>query len=437
MGTSISTKKISIVLGVVLLAVIVFLLGPKPMPVDIGKLSRGPLQIVVESEGRTRIRHIYTVTAPVSGRLQRVTLKAGDAVKAGETLLTQIEPSSPEFLDFRTTAQRQAKVSASSAQCELAKADIRRAEAALDYAKADLRRNQALVDKHFVSAQALDQAQLAVRTREAELAVAKKTLAAREAELAMDQAALMPTRLPQGASNIVNLIAPISGKVLRVLEESETSVSPVSLGKPIMEIGDPQDIEVLAEMLSVNAAKIRVGAQAQIVGWGGGKALKGHVRRIEPYGFTKISALGIEEQRVNVLIDFDEPPENWNVMEHGYRVDVQVVVWEGGNILKVPMGALFRDGNEWAAYSIDKDDHAQLRHVSIGHSTSQEAEVLNGLAESDSVILHPNDRLRDGDFVMDRQVMEAGGPRPAKQEPSKEEHPKSEQKSFLKKGAQK
>ncbi|MDD5033407.1 MAG: HlyD family efflux transporter periplasmic adaptor subunit [Methylococcaceae bacterium] len=399
-----SGKKVFILVGAALFVLLAVLLGPKPMPVDVGKLGRGPLQITVESEGRTRIKNIYAISAPVAGRLLRSPLKAGDAVEAGKTVLARIDPPIPEFLNSRTLAERKAKVESAVALCELAKAEVTRARAALDFSRAELARNQALVVKRLVAPQVLEQAQLAVRTKEAELAVAEMTRKSREAELEMSRALLMPTKAAvtgSGGGNLIELIAPISGKVLRVLEESEGLVA---VGKPLLEIGDPTDLEVLVEMLSENAAKVRVGQEVRILRWGG-KTLKGRVRRIEPYGFIKISALGIEEQRVNVLIDFDEPIENWHTMEHGYRVDVQVVIWEHNDVLKIPMGALFRDGNEWAAYRIS-DHRAQMLPVKIGQSTNQEAEVVSGLSESDQVILHPSDRLRSGDLVMDRLEME-------------------------------
>lgn len=400
MDTSfLNRKRIAVTIGIILLVLLVIMLGPRPMPVDIGMTSKGPLQIMVESEGRTRIKNIYIVSAPVAGRLLRISLKAGDTVKAGETVLALIEPPQPDFLDARTIAERKAKVSSSIALSELAKADVERAKAALDYARAELSRNETLIAKHFLAPQVLEKFQLEVRTKEAELAVAEKNWKHRQSELEMSRASLLPTNpmnQDSGIRDVVKVVAQTSGKVLRVLQESEVLIR---VGTPILEIGDPTDLEVLLEMLSENAAKVRVGAEAIFSGWGG-KPLRGRVRRVEPYGFIKISALGIEEQRVNVLVDLLGPIEDWQVMEHGYRVDAQIVIWERNDVLKVPMGALFRDSNEWAVFQVTPQNTAELRHIKIGQSNNSEAEVIEGLSEGSKVILHPSDRIRSGALVI-------------------------------------
>lgn len=402
-ATRLRGKTVFIVIGAVLFGVLAVLLGPKRMPVDLGTANRGPLRIMVESEGRTRIKSIYTVSAPIDGRLLRISLKAGDTVKVGETVLALIKPPSPEFLDARTVAERRARVHSAEALCELARAEVKRAEAALDYARAELKRNETLIARRFLSPQNLEKSQMEVRTKEAEVAVAEKNLKSRESELDMNRASLLavvPADEASAGGGIVKVIAQTAGKVLRVLQESEVFIK---AGTPILEIGDPGDLEVLVEMLSENAAKVRVGAEASISGWGG-KTLQGRVRRVEPYGFIKVSALGIEEQRVNVLIDFTDPAEDWRVMAHGYRIDAQVVVWARDSVLKAPMGALFRDGNDWAVFRVDTRGVAELRHVELGQSNDTEAEILGGLSEGDRVVLHPSDRLRTG-----MPIVENGG----------------------------
>ncbi|MEQ1638142.1 MAG: HlyD family efflux transporter periplasmic adaptor subunit [Methylococcales bacterium] len=398
-----SRKLIIFIIVIPLLALLATLLRPRPSAVELGTVTKGALRVMVESEGRTRIRNIYTVSSPVAGRLLRTTLKPGDSVKAGENLLAQIEPPNADILDVRAVAEREAKVRSSAALLELAQAEVNRALASLDYARAELKRNEALTAQQFLAQQLLEKSQLDVRTKETELEVAKKNLKSRQSELEMNRASLLPGHTSNKAANssgIVKVVAQLSGKILRVLQESEVSIK---VGTPILEIGDATDLEVLLEMLSENAAKVRDGAETLLSGWGG-KVLHGRIRRVEPYGFTKVSALGIEEQKVNVLVDFIDPVADWQTMEHGYRVDAKIVVWERSDALKVPMGALFRDKNEWAVFRVTPEKTLALRQIKIGQSNNEEAEVLEGLVQGDQVVLHPSDQVRSG-----MPVIEADG----------------------------
>lgn len=394
-------KLIIFIIVVPLIMLFAFLLRPRPSVVESGLVTKGALQVMVESEGRTRIRNVYSVSSPVAGRLLRTGLKAGDTVKAAETVLAYIEPPNSDILDPRTVAEREAKVKSSTALCELAQAEVRRASASLDFAKAELARNETLIAQQFLAQQLLEKSQLEVRTKEAELEVAKKNLKSRQSELEMNRASLL---LPKVSSNIstkgstVKVIAQSSGKVLRVLQESEVLIK---VGTPILEIGDATDLEVLLEMLSENAAKIKVGAETLLSDWGG-KTLHGRVRLIEPYGFTKVSALGIEEQKVNVLVDFIDPIADRQALEHGYRVDAKIVVWKRHDVLKLPMGALFRDGNEWAVFRITPEKTLELCQIKIGQSNNEEAEILGGLTEGDQVVLHPSDQMRTGMPVINK-----------------------------------
>lgn len=393
--STISRKLIIFFIGIFFIALFAFLLRPRPVVVEMGSVSKGPLQIMVESEGRTQIKNVYTISAPVSGRLLRIPLKAGDAVIAEKTVLARIDPPHPVMLDTRTIAERRVKVNSSVALNALARAEVNRAKAALDYANADHKRNEALNAKKFIAQQALEKSQLEVRIKQAELIVAEDNLKSRESELEMNKALLLPTRLSNQSSSsdgVISVIVESNGKVLKVLQESESFISG---GTPILEIGDPTNLEILLEILSENAAKIRVEAKARILGWGG-KTLQGRVRRIEPYGFTKVSALGIEEQRVNVLIDFVDPLEDWQLMEHGYRVDAQIVSWENDKTLKMPMGALFRNKNKWAVFRVSAENIIELRYVEIGHSNNLEAEMVNGLEYDDRIVLYPSDTLQSG-----------------------------------------
>lgn len=388
-------KLIILIIAIPLIVILAILLGPRPDVVELGSVEKGPMKVMVESEGRTQIKNIYSISAPVSGRLLRTQLKAGDAVIAGKTILAQIEPPTPNNLDSRTIIELKAKVKSSTALCELARAEVIQATAALDFSQADLKRNKKLIALNFLSQQALEQSQLELRTKKAELEVAKKNLKSRESELEMDQASLLPLKPSDQQSKnteVIKIMAQTNGKVLQVLQESEISIEK---GAPIIEVGDPADLEVLLEMLSENAAKVLTGKEALLSGWGG-KVLHGQVRRIEPYGFIKVSALGIEEQRVNVLVDFVDPIDDWNILAHGYRVDAQIVVWERENVLKVPMGALFRDKNNWAVFLLTADGTVEQRQITIGHSSDIEAEVIKGLAENDRVVLHPSDQIQPG-----------------------------------------
>ena len=393
-----------VAVGAVLLLVglLAFLLGPDPIAVDTAVIKRGPMVVTVSSEGRTRVKEQYEVVAPIAGRLLRASLKAGDNVVAGETIIGTIEPPQPQFHDLRASAELKAKVRAAEASRGLAMADLERAKADLEFAKREHERNQSLSGIGAVSDRILQQSSRDAKMREAAVLIAESMVKQRASELELAKAsqgspgASDDIEGPRPASGIV-LRAPVTGRILNVLKESEAIVSP---GMPLMQLGDVTKIEVMLEMLSEDAIKVREGAVATIEGWGG-RQLNARVRRIEPSGFTKISALGIEEQRVRVLLDFTDPPEAWQSLGNGFRANAKIAVWNGDNVLKVPMGALFRDGNRWASYVV-VDNLAQLRHLEIDHLTDLEAEVVSGLTEGASVILHPSDRISGGTPVKRR-----------------------------------
>jgi HlyD family secretion protein len=385
-----------------LVGLLAFLLAPDPIAVDTAVVKRGPMVVTVSSEGRTRVKEQYEVVAPIAGRLLRVSLKAGDSVVAGETIIGTIEPPQPQFHDSRASAELKAKVQAADASRALAVADLERAKADLEFAKREYERNQSLSGIGAVSDRILQQSSRDAKMREAAVLIAESMVKQRVSELELAKASL---GLPGAANPLEGSIpasgmvlrAPVTGRLLNVLKESESIVSP---GMPLMQLGDVTQIEVMLEMLSEDAIKVREGAVAAIEGWGG-RQLNARVRRIEPSGFTKISALGIEEQRVKVLLDFTDPPEAWQTLGNGYRANAKIVVWNSDNVLKVPMGALFRDGNRWASYVV-VDNLAQLRHLEIDHFTDLEAEVVSGLPEGASVILHPSDRISAGTPVKPR-----------------------------------
>ena len=379
---------------------------PRPEPVDFATVERGLLRVTVDDEGKTRVKEAYVVSAPVGGRLLRIERHVGDEVKAGETVVATIQPRAPAFLDVRSRAQAEAAVRAAEAAKSLAEAEVERVQAALDFALADLERTRTLAARATASRRALDRAELEVKTERAALATAGAGLRVKQFELETARAALIDPAIGAGAAGgaqpsapcCVDVVAPVDGRVLELLQESETVVE---AGQKLVEIGDPRELEIIADLLSSDAVRVAEGAAVMVEEWGGGKTLAGVVRRIEPTGFTKVSALGIDEQRVNVIIDLLDPAEQWRQLGHGYRVEVRIVVWEDPEALILPSGALFREGDRWAVFA-EKDRRARLRLVEIGRGNGLQAELLEGLVEGDRVVLHPSDRIADGSRVSAR-----------------------------------
>lgn len=374
---------------------------PQPVPVDLAVIRRGEMTVTIDGDGRTRVREVYAVSAPVPGRVLRIERHVGDAVVANKTLLARIEPGDPSFLDRRAQAQAQAAVKAAEAALELAEAEQARAEAELDFARAELDRAEQLARRGNVSQRDLDRAKLELRTRSAALSTAAATVEMRRFELETARAALIQPGGREGGEGgqdcCIEVYSPVDGRVLRVIQESE---GVVAAGASLLEVGDPGALEVVVDLLSDDAVRVREGAPVAIMGWGGGR-LAGRVTRVEPYAFTKTSALGVEEQRVNVLVDFTDSPERWQALGHGYRVEAGILDWRGTDVLVLPLGALFREGKDWAVFAVE-DGVARLRRIEIGHRNGQEAELLGGLAEGDAVVLHPGDRIADGIAVLSR-----------------------------------
>ncbi|MEE9301603.1 MAG: HlyD family efflux transporter periplasmic adaptor subunit [Alphaproteobacteria bacterium] len=384
------------VCGVLLAGGLVYAFWPRPVPVDLGEASRGSLRVTVDDEGRTRVKEVYVVSAPVAGHARRIEIHVGDEVVTGETVLAEIQEPEPTFLDVRSKRQAQAEVKAAEAAKTFAEAEVERARAEIEFARTELERARLLAARGNISQRALDNAELEVKIHTTAVATTEASLRVREFELETARAALIePGEDGAFAATeskcCVEVRAPVSGRVLRVLHESE---GVVAAGTPLVEIGDPRELEVEVDLLSSDAVNVVEGAEVEIVRWGGGEMLAGRVRRVEPYGFTKVSALGIEEQRVNVIIDFTDPPENWRPLGHGYRVETRIVVWRGDDVLKLPLSALFRDGGAWAVFVLD-DGRARLRHVGVGRMNSVEAQILDGLDEGEQVVLYPSDRVFD------------------------------------------
>lgn len=380
---------------IALAGVLAWLFRPQPVSVDLATVVRGPLQVSVSDDGETRVRDMFVVSAPLTGQMRRIELEAGDRVLAGDTVVARIEPSDPSFLDRRSEAELRAGIRAGEAARVHAAAELRRAQAERDFAVTELRRYEGLAASRTISQNDLESARRRARTAEAAVDEAVAGLRVRESELDQAKARLLAPGKGADAHadcDCVIVRSPVSGNVLQVLAESEGIVAS---GTPLVEIGDPGKLEVVTDLLSTEAVKVRTGQRALIEGWGGGDALEGVVRRVEPYGFTKVSALGVEEQRVKVIIDIAEPVERWRHLGHGYRVEPRIVLWESNDVLKVPLSSLFRRGGEWAVF-VSRDGRARLQTLAIGHMNGIDAEVLEGIAAGDAVVVHPSDRVSDG-----------------------------------------
>lgn len=364
---------------------------PAPVEVDLGQVSRGPLLVTVDHEGKTRIRERYVVSAPLTGRLQRITLFEGDAVTAGETLLAQIEPSDPALLDARARDEATARFHAAEAVFKQATPNRERARAGLEFAQLEHRRKRELGERKNISQSELDEAEMLVRTRAEDLKSAEFAMQIAEFELEQARAALprSPEADPTDETSRLEIRSPISGRVLRVLQRSAGVVAP---GTELLELGDPRDLEVVVDVLSSDGVKITPGNRAILEHWGGERPLAGRVRLVEPAGYTKISALGVEEQRVNVIVDFDEPLEVRAGLGDGYRVEARIVIWEGADVLQVPASALFRWQDRWAVFRVEAG-RTRVQTIEIGQRNALQAEVKGGLEPGQEVIVHPSDKV--------------------------------------------
>lgn len=372
---------------------------PRPQPVELAPVAKGALAVTVDEEGRTRVRDRYVVAAPAAGHARRISLKVGDRVAAGQEV-ARIEPARAASLDPRSRAQAAARVDAAQANLSRARESARAAEAEARLAEQDLARAESLGQARFVSQAAVDQARsrlqagqatrqaadYAVQVAQHELAVARATLA-QAAALAADRPA-----------ETLAVSAPVAGNVLAVPHESEGAVS---AGQPLLEIGNPASLEVMVEVLSTAAVNIAPGSRVLLDRWGGEGVLEGRVRVVEPAGFTKVSALGVEEQRVRVLADIVSPRERWQALGDGYRVEARFVLWEGSDLLLVPASALFKRGEGWAVF-VAEAGRARLREVKVGKRNGLDAQILHGLKAGDQVIVHPDEKIADGTRVKAR-----------------------------------
>lgn len=388
-------RSIVVLIGLGVVALVVWALWPQPVPVDMAVVKRGPLEVTVEDEGITRIREVYTVSAPIGGKMLRSPREVGDKVEANKTLVASIEPTAPTFLDVRSQRINEAAVHAAQAGVDLAEAKVKESKSRLEFTRNDLKRAEKLAASKTISDRALEKAKLDVESEEAAVASAVATLEVRRRELESAKANLIQPgeiNADTHTGHDIHVYSPVNGRVLKIIAESEQVVPP---GAPLLEIGDPHDLEIVVDFLSRDAVRIKPGDPARIESWGGDKILAAKVRRIEPTGFTKVSALGIEEQRVKVILDFTGPPSEWQSLGHGYRVIARVVIWHSNDALQVPLGALFREGDNWAVFVV-ADGRAERRLVTIGERNLHAARVLKGLKAGDQVVMHPSDRVHDG-----------------------------------------
>ncbi len=380
---------------VVVLAV-VWLVRPQPVEVETAAVQRGPIAETVADQGVARVRDAYVVAAPVNGRLERISLEVGDRIVANTTVVARIRPTTPEFLDPRTRLQAESAVQAARAALESATAQRDRLVADAEHAREQLERVRRLESEGVAAPQELDdarsqaeQATHAVRAAEADIQTRRANL--RSAESALKTPAAL-------SSEIVLVRSPASGLVTRVLQQSERTVA---VGTQLVEIGDTAGLEAAIEFLSQDAVKIRPGQKASVYNWGGPSEIKAEVRRVEPQGFTKVSALGVEEQRALVILQFADVAAAWKGLAPGYRVWGRVYVREVADAVLLPIGALVRDRGEWAVYCVDRGV-AHLQTVRVGALTERQVEVLSGLSPGDVVIVYPSDEVHDNIRVRDR-----------------------------------
>jgi HlyD family secretion protein len=369
------------------------ILAPRPIEIEVAEAVRGPLEVTVDQEGEVRVHDRYVIAAPVAGKLVRVNLDDGDAVAAGQTVAT-LEPAP---LDPRAREEAIARRAAARALVDEAQHHVGQATAALALAKRERERIEMLVAERFVSPEAAEKSRTAEQTAAEELDAARsRETAARYDEKAVEAVLLAIPTADGREKRLVNLESPVTGKVLRILERSERTVA---AGTQVMVIGDPSRFEIVADVLSTDAVKIKAGAPARLVEWGGDKSLAARVRVVEPYAFTKVSALGIEEKRVNVVLD---PVDPLGPLGDGYRVEARIVVWSEPDALHVPAAAVFRSGAGWAVFVV-QDGRAQRRTVRIGQRNPFAVQILEGLSSGDLVVKYPGNQIEDGSRVQVRE----------------------------------
>ena len=392
---------IATVVGLVI-AAIVYGFIPRPVMVETVAVKRATLQVSLEAEGKTRVKNRYVISAPVAGIARRIELDVGDPVSKGQ-ILAWLAPLRSQVLDSRSRAQAQARLAAAEASLRVAQANEQAAIAATDYAQAELKRLQRLRKSGVIAQDALDQAETEARRAEAEwrsaasaVEVAQYELQSAQSELRFSAARELSATAGEESIEQVTLTAPVAGTVLKVYQRSEYVVEP---GRPLLEIGDPRNLEIEVDVLSVDAVSIKPDSRVLFERWGGEQVLEGRVRLVEPIGFTKVSALGVEEQRVLVIADIASPTEVWRRLGDGYRVEAKFILWQDDDVLQIPTSALLRTQQGWSVFVID-GNVARQKPVDIGQRSSFDTEIVTGLNEGQLVITHPSDAIKNGSKVM-------------------------------------
>lgn len=403
-------SRLVLMLGVggLIAAALVAAFWPRPLMVDLQEVSRGALQISIDEEGRTRVSEPYVVSTPVAGRLQRVEVDPGDPVVRGETVIVTMLPTNPVALDLRTREQAQAAVRSAEAALRGAHADLSAAEASRDLAQTELQRTEQLAQRNIASPAAYDRAKRAFRISEAQVQMAEAAIGTREADLANAQAQLigfedlgLGAALRDKTQDEIPLHAPATGRILQVMHQSATTLP---AGEPIMEIGDIDgDLEIVVDLISSDAVQVTRGDPVLIEDWGGAATLHGEVARIDPFGITKVSALGVEEQRVPVVIALASPAEDRAGLGHGYRVETRIIVWRAEDVLRVPSSALFRVGESWSVF-VMVDGVATQRQIDISHNNGNQAQVVSGLTEGEQVVIYPSAAIQNGAAITRRII---------------------------------
>jgi HlyD family secretion protein len=393
-------RKIGLVaVAAAVVAAVVYGFMPRPVPVETAKASRGPLRVTVEEEGKTRVKDRFVISAPVAGFARRIGLEAGDPVAKGDTV-AELEPARPSVLDPRTRAEAAARLRAAEASLKAARQRAAAARADAEYAASELSRVRGLQQKGFASLDDLERAEASARRtgadlRSAEFGVKVAAFQAEEARMALDYSMAEEEK---GPGRRVLIRTPVDGRVLRVFHKSE---GVVAAGTELLEVGDPAALEVEVDLLSEDSVRVAPGTRVLLERWGGQPALEARVRVVEPAGFTKVSALGVEEQRVHVISEIVSPQSTWQRLGDGYRVEASFVLWEGAGVLQVPSSALFRHGEGWAVFVVEAG-RARRRAVETGHRSGLSTEITSGLKEGETVITHPDRSVEDGTRVRPR-----------------------------------
>jgi HlyD family secretion protein len=378
-----------VTLGGVLLvcaALLALALRPAPINVETARVQQGPLRVTIDEEGETRVHDRFVVAAPVNGRLARIELRDGDPVEVNQILAT----IAPLPLSAREREEQLAHVAAAEARQRAAEEQVRHVQAEFEQAKRDRVRAEELLKEGFATQQTVERARVAEATRTKELTAAQFRARAAAADVQQARAGLLALEATNGKdANLVFVRSPVTGQVLRIVEKSERVVT---AGASLLTVGDPALLEVVVDVLSTDAVKVKPGMPVWLEDWGENRPLRAQVRTVEPSAFTKISALGVEEQRVNIIADFVDPP---SPLGDGYRVEVRIVVWEREAVLKIPTSALFRRGQQWSVFTVE-NGKAWLRTVEVGQRNALEAEILSGLTAGEEIIRHPSSQLEGG-----------------------------------------